>query len=309
MQSNKTCPLVEQYLSYLYTIKGRSICTIKEYCTDLLSFFSWVRRSRSSPINSDFSFADIEFIKSVRLSEMYGFLTYCQSELNSSPGTRARKIVSIRQFWKYLKKTHLISDNIAEKLESPRQPKRIPKYLSLEESVRLLIAAQNAPRDHCILTLLLNCALRVSELAAINLDQVTHDVISVIGKGNKERKVFLTSAAKNSITGWLAIRTQMQVDSPAFFISQKNCRMTVRAIQDVVKKYVLLAGLDPTAISAHTLRHTSATLMYKYGRVDIRSLQKILGHESVATTEIYTHVDESQIQAAVNSNPLVVMFS
>jgi len=266
---------------------------------------------RNKPIrNRNFSCADLEFIKSITLNDMYSYISYCQNDLHSSAGTRARKIVSIRQFWKYLKtKAYLIDNNIAEELETPKMPKRIPKYLTLEESVRLLLESQTSPRDHCIITIFLNCALRLSELASLNVDQVSTDVLSVVGKGNKERKIFLTPAAKNSINNWMQTRNTLNVETKALFISRNNRRITTRALQDVVKKYVRLAGLDDSAISAHKLRHTAATLMYKYGRVDLRSLQQILGHESVATTEIYTHVDESQLQAAVNSNPLAIMFN
>ena len=185
----------------------------------------------------------------------------------------------------------------------------MPRHLSLEESVRFLIACKPSPRDHCILTILLNCALRISELAALNCSQVFTDVLSVVGKGNKERKIYLTPAAKSSISTWLELRNIQKPKADALFISKNNTGMSVRSLQAVVKKYVKIAGFDESTISAHTLRHTSATLMYKYGRVDIRSLQQILGHESIATTEIYTHIDDSQLQAAVNSNPLAIMFS
>ena len=173
----------------------------------------------------------------------------------------------------------------------------------------LLIACKDSPRDHCILTIFLNCALRISKLASLNIDQVSTDVLTVIGKGNKERKIFLTPATKISISTWMQIRNTLEVSTRALFISRNKRQITTKALQNVVKKYVTIAGLDANSISAHKLRHTSATLMYKYGRVDIRSLQQILGHESVATTEIYTHVDESQLQAAVNSNPLAIMFN
>ncbi len=311
MQSNATCPLVEQYLSYLVVIKGRAQNTIKEYRTDLLQFFSYVSDSRNTPVrNNNFDIIDIQFIKSITLKDMYSFIAYCQTVQKASAGTRARKIVSIRQFWKYLKtKAHLIDNNIAEELETPKLPKRIPKHLTLEESVRLLIECKKSPRDHCIMTIFLNCALRLSELASLDIDQVGNDVLTVIGKGNKERKIFLTPAAKKSINVWLQIRNNLNVNSKALFISRNCNRITTRAVQNIVKKYVIASGLDPTAISAHKLRHTAATLMYKYGRVDIRSLQQILGHESVATTEIYTHIDEHQLQSAVNSNPLAMMFN
>ncbi len=311
MQLNKTCTLLEQYLGYLTVIKGRSENTILEYRTDILTFFKYVMETRNQSIeNKNFVFADIGFIKSITLNDMYSFISHCQINLLSSAGTRARKIVSLRQFWKYLKtKAHLIDNNIAEELETPKLPKRNPKYLTLEESVRLLLVCKSSPRDHCIITIFLNCALRLSELASLNIDQINTDILSVVGKGNKERKIFLTPAAKNSISTWMQVRNTIDVPTKALFVSRNKKRITSRALQNVVKKYVQLAGLESSTISAHKLRHTSATLMYKYGRVDLRSLQQILGHESVATTEIYTHIDESQLQAAVNSNPLAMMFS
>lgn len=310
MQSNKTCPLLEQYLGYLTTIKGRSNNTVLEYRTDILHFFSYVAESRAL-VFTDFAFADLDFINSITLTDMYGFITHCQSVLQSSAGTRARKIVSIRQFWKYLKtKAHLISNNIAEELETPKLPKRIPKYLTLEESVRLLIETKSSSaRDNCIITIFLNCGLRLSELAGLNVSQISSDVLTVIGKGSKERRIFVTPAVKQSLAGWLPIRNMLEVHTDALFVSRNHQRITTRAIQNIVKKHIAAAGLNPEEISAHKLRHTAATLMYKYGHVDIRSLQQILGHESIATTEIYTHIDEVQLQAAINANPLAMMFS
>ena len=172
MQSNITCPLVEQYLSYLIVIKGRSENTILEYRTDLLMFFKFILDAHKIPIvDSSFTMVDLEFIKSISLSDMYAFIAHFQTSQKASAGTRARKIVSIRQFWKYLKtKAHLIDNNIAEELETPKLPKCIPKYLKLEESVRLLIQCKKSSRDHCIITIFLNCALRLSELANLNID-------------------------------------------------------------------------------------------------------------------------------------------
>ena len=310
MQSNKSCQIVEQYLSYLVTIKGRSKNTILEYRLDLLQFFRYVDITRSQE-HSDFQLVNIEFIKSICLGDMYGFLAYCQEYLHSSPWTRTRKIVSIRQFWKYLKtKAHIIDNNISEELETPKLPKRIVRCLTLEESVRLLIeSASSSVHDNCIITIFLNCALRLSELESLNVDQVNSDVLSVIGKGNKERRIFITPAVKQSLAKWLPVRDSISISTNALFISRNGGRLTTRSIQNVVKKHILAAGIKPEGLSTHKLRHTSATLMYKYGRVDIRSLQQLLGHESIATTEIYTHVDEIQLQAAVNSNPLAMMFS
>lgn len=310
LQNYKSFPLLDEYLSYLIVIKGRSENTIIEYRTDLLMFFDYVNRSKNSRAKKYvLSHIDAGFIKSVTMSEMYGFIAENKNMKIASAGTRARKIVSIRQFWKYLKnKAHVIDENIAEELETPKIPKRVPKYLNLEESVRLLIASEYSPRNHCIITLFLNCALRLSELTSINVEQVTKDTLNIVGKGNKERVIFLTPATKAAITRWLEARERITTNSAALFITKFGNRMSNRSVQDVVKRCLARANLEHKQLSTHKLRHTAATLMYQYGRVDIRSLQQILGHESIATTEIYTHVDESQLRSAVNSNPLAGMF-
>lgn len=310
MQSDKTCPILEQYLAYLLTIKGRSQNTILEYRMDLLQFFRYIADQRKNT-EIGFEFADADFIRSIQLSDMYGFIAYHQESLYNSAGTRCRKIVSIRQFWKYLKsKAHIIDNNIAEELETPKLPKRIVRCMTLEESVRLLIeSSSSSVRDNCIITIFLNCALRLSELAMLNVEQVDSDVLTVIGKGNKERKIYMTPAVKQALSKWLPIRQMMQVDTNALFISRNHNRLTTRSIQNIVKKHIVASGIDPIGLSTHKLRHTAATLMYKYGHVDIRSLQQILGHESIATTEIYTHVDDNQLHSAVNANPLAMMFN
>lgn len=194
-------------------------------------------------------------------------------------------------------------------MKTPKIPKRIPKYLSLEDSMRLLIKCDDSVRNHCILTVFLNCALRLSELTSMDISHIHRETLSIIGKGNKERKVFLTPATKKAITDWLEVRKAFNPVCDALFITKQGTRITNRAVQDMVKKHIKAVGLDPRKISTHKLRHTAATLMYKYGKVDIRSLQQILGHESIATTEIYTHIDENQLQSAVNSNPLATMFN
>lgn len=260
---------------------------------------------------ADFQFADAGFIRSIQLVDMYGFIAYHQENLRSSPGTRCRKIVSIRQFWKYLKaKVHVIDNNIAEELETPKLPKRIVRCLTLEESVSLLLeSSSSSVRDNCIITIFLNCALRLSELAGLKIDQVDSDILTVVGKGNKERKIYLTPAVKQALGKWLAIRSTLYVDTNALFISRNKQRLTPRSIQNIVKKHIAAAGTNPDGMSTHKLRHTSATLMYKYGHVNIRSLQQVLGYESIATTEIYPHVDDNQLHAAVNANPLAMMFN
>lgn len=305
MGGDISCPLLDQYCGYLSVIKGRSENTIIEYKTDIRMFLKYLVEIGQIKVN----LVDVSALCAITINDMYSFINLSKKSLNISAGTRARRIVSLRQFWKYLIiKAHVLDHNIAEELETPKRPKRIPKYLSLEESMRLLMASQNNTRDHCILTIFLNCALRLSELVSLDVDKVGQDVVNIIGKGNKERKIFLTPSTQKALNRWLQIRRNINIDTNALFVSRNKQRITARAVQDIIKKYVAKAGLDPRFISTHKLRHTAATLMYKYGRVDIRSLQLVLGHESIATTEIYTHIDEQQLSSAVNSNPLAMMF-
>jgi site-specific recombinase XerD len=262
--------ILEDYFSYLTVIKARSPHTISEFRVDLRLLFKFVykRRKPSADPLPDCSFADIKFIKSITLDDMYAFIAYLQKERNCSVATCGRKIISIRQFWKYLKtKAHLIDNNITEELEVPKQAKRIPKYLNLEDSIRLLMSVEDSPRNYCIVTLFLNCALRLAELTNLNVEQISAQSVTVIGKGDKERQIYLTPAAKNAVEA---------------------------------------AGLSQD-ITPHKLRHTAATLLYKHGNVDIRALKEILGHESLNTTQIYTHLDDHQLQTAVNTNPLAGM--
>lgn len=272
---NQTFELLEQYLNYLLVIKGRSNNTAIEYRTDIIMFMKFIINKSKQKI--EIADIDIELIKNITLNDMYSFITHCQINNKSCAGTRARKIVSIRQFWKYLKtKAHLLENNVAEELETPKIPKRIPKYLTLEQSVRLLIECEKNIRDRCIITLFLNCALRLSELVNIDVEQVNGETLSVIGKGNKERKIFLTPATKKAITDWLEVRHLKNPVDNALFITRKGTRITPRTVQDIVKKYIKKAGLDTKKLSVHKLRHTAATLMYQYGKTDIRSLQQIL---------------------------------
>jgi site-specific recombinase XerC len=186
---------------------------------------------------------------------MYNFITYCGVERKVTAATRARKIVSMRQFWKYLKtKAHLLDNNIAEELESPKLPKRMPKYLSLEESIRLLIESEKSPRDYCILTLFLNCALRLSELVSLDVSQITSESIKIIGKGNKERRIFNTPATMKALAVWLEKRNNMNPQTDALFITKNGTRITNRSVQDVVKKYLEQAGFGERGLSTHKLR-------------------------------------------------------
>jgi len=177
LKNNKTCALLEQYLSYLVVVKGRSPLTSEEYRIDCLLLAEFVKRKRGVPDDvltlRDFSDVDIDFIRSITVADMYDFISYCGEVRKVTVSTRARKIVSIWQFWKYLEyKAHLLENNVAEELETPKLPKRMPQYLSLDESIRLLIASEKSARDYCILTIFLNCALRLSELVNLNMEQI-----------------------------------------------------------------------------------------------------------------------------------------
>jgi site-specific recombinase XerD len=230
----------------------------------------------------------------------------------ASAATRSRKIASLRSFFHYLKsKRRIITEDPSLELESPKQSRRLPKYLTLEESKRLLSSVSETPktfssRDYCILTLFLNCGLRLSELVHINVKDIQEDIVKVLGKGSKERTIYLNSACISSLEEWIADRSRLgnRKEMDALFISRLGTRISNKQVEVIVKNYLKSSGIDSKRYSVHKLRHTAATLMYKYGKVDIRSLQQILGHESIATTEIYTHIDSDQLHNAVESNPL-----
>lgn len=307
----KSMVLLDEYLNYLEVIKGRSHNTVIEYRTDILMFLDFIceKRGIKNRDKYDVSMVNADFLNGITLSEMYDFVGFCQTKKMSSPGTRSRKIVSIRQFWKYLKnKRHVLEENVAEELETPKQPKRLPKHLTLEESVRLLMMAEESKRDYCILTIFLNCALRLSELISLDVDMVQKDTISIVGKGDKERTIFLTPATKKAINDWLAEREILGITERALFTSKFGTRLTGRAVEDIVKKYLKKAGIEKLGWSCHLLRHTACTMMYQYGNADLLSLQTIMGHTSVATTQIYASASKQQLENAVNANPLSSMF-
>lgn len=318
-------PTLQNYFDYLYAVLGRSDLTIKEYRYDLLQFFRYLldkkrhitRKANISPKQSkayDYTGLDLELINQVQLHDLYAFLAYLKKEKNASSANRSRKIACLRNFFSFLySKVHLIHQNPAAELESPKQSKRHPKYLEMDESIQLLktAAKQNttfSERDYCILTLFLNCGLRLSELCALNVEDWKDNHLRVIGKGNKERLVYLNHACLDALHKYMDIRSTEGVkDKQALFISRQKNRIAKPTVQLMVKKQLAMAGLDAHSLSTHKLRHTAATLMYKYGEVDIRTLQQILGHSSVSTTEIYTHLDQSLLEKAMSNNPLSEM--
>jgi integrase/recombinase XerD len=310
--------IVSDFLSYMENIKGKSKNTVKEYFYDLRMFLKYIKHIKKNN-DKNINFTDsiesiniidinIDIIKTITLSDLYSYMTYLTRERNLNAPSRARKVASIRSFMKYLTdKAKLLDHNPASELESPKILKKLPKYLNIDESIQLLdsIDGENQKRDYAILTLFLNCGLRLSELVDININRISDDTLVVIGKGAKERTIYLNEACLDALKGYMAERPADNVkDKNALFLSKRKQRISNKTVQYIVKKYIKSAGLDPERYSAHKLRHTAATLMYKYGKVDIRALQEILGHESISTTEIYTHVDNSQLRAAVENNPL-----
>lgn len=312
---------VNSFLDYTITILNKSPNTVKEYNYDIANFLKYIKKQQFGLSNEKdikdikINDMDISVLKKVSLQDIHGYISYMARELKSSPATRARKISSIRVFFKYLSsKAKLLEINPAQDLETPKLGKRIPKYLSLEESKKLLNVTQNEDnrnniRDYAIITLFLNCGMRLSELVNINISDIdfSESKMTVIGKGNKERTIYLNKACMKAIEDYLSIRPHDRVKNDsrdALFLSERKERISNRSVQDIVKKELLKAGLDIKKYSVHKLRHTAATLMYQYGDVDIRALQELLGHESISTTEIYTHVNDERVRNAVESNPL-----
>ena len=295
--------ILKNFLTQKLTIEGRSPNTVKEYYYDLSGFLSYIKE-----IKGHSGEIDIDFIKTIELNDIYNYLMYISTEKNNSARTRSRRVSSIKSFFKYLHiKVKLIENNPTEALDAPKTIKALPRYLELDESKRLLscIDGRHKERDFAILTLFLNCDLRLSELVGINLTDIKKDSLVVKGKGNKERTIYLNSACRSALDDYLKVRPKLNLkDEKALFISGQNNRIYFKTVQFLVKKYIAAAGLDPLKYSTHKLRHTAATLMYKYGKVDVRALQEILGHEQLSTTQIYTHVSNDMIKEAVDRNPL-----
>ncbi|WP_312698954.1 tyrosine recombinase XerC [Sedimentibacter sp.] len=312
---NDLCPApLSDFLEYALSIKGRSEKTVSEYYLDLRTFYRFlVIRFKLSPTVKEFENIDINLVtldtlKKVKIMDLHSFIAYIDRERNNSNRTKARKIACLRSFFKYLYSiVKLIPENPALDLETPKRNSRLPVALTLNESRNLLtsISGSNEKRDYAIITLFLNCGLRLSELIGINIDKIKGDTLTVVGKGNKERTIYLNDACIKAIEEYLEVRSDAKPGHEnALFISNRKTRFTQKGVQHMVDKYLKESGLSGMNYSPHKLRHTAATLMYQYGHVDIRALQEILGHESVSTTQIYTHINKEQLRDAVKQNPL-----
>lgn len=327
MINNKENPeFLNSFLQYSSVILNKSQNSVKEYNYDLSNFFKFMSNhlglsSEEDIKETDIHSLDTDFLKKITLEDIHSYLYYLKGTYDSKPATLARKASTIRVFFSYMtnNKENELEINPAQNLENPKLDKRQPKYLTLDESKKLLKACEsptpngsnrNTERDFAIITLFLNCGMRLSELVSIDLKDIKFDEckLTVIGKGNKERTIYLNKACMEAINKYLTVRPPKDKIKPkhenALFLSERLERISKRTVQYIVDKELAKAGLDTTKYSTHKLRHTAATLMYQYGNVDIRALQELLGHESISTTEIYTHVANVQVRDAVERNPL-----
>ena len=307
-------PILRDFLVYHETIQGHSKRTVDEYYLDLRNFFRFLKRSKKL-ISKDVTFDDISIddvdlnlVRDTSLTDIYSYMNYLSRDRGLNKASRARKVATIRSFYKYLtNKAKLLETNPVQDLDSPRLKKSLPKYLNLDESMDLLdnVEGKNASRDYCILTLFLNCGLRISELVGLNVSDVRDDQLRVLGKGNKERILYLNDSCQQALCDWLTERNSLTlVDKNALFVTLQNRkRISTAAVHKLVKKHLAAAGLDSTQYSSHKLRHTAATLMLQNG-VDVRTLQEVLGHDHLNTTQIYTHVDNEDLRTAAKANPL-----
>lgn len=316
-------PLFLEFSNYKIAVQGRSKLTVEQYLLDLDQFFRYLLCSRNHKNNrfsqeqfeeQSLDEVDIPLCGSVSPAEIIAFVGWEASERDNKPAARARKLSAIRSFYKFLTSSkHYLTENPARDIESPRVKQALPKFLTLEESLLLLDTiradgeSKTMRRDYCMVTLFLNCGMRLSELVGISLSDIDPELRSlrVVGKGNKERMIYLNEACKESIVEWLRTRSQQDIqDKNALFLSNRGIRISNKTVQYTVYKYLDKAGLGNRKLSTHKLRHTAATLMYQEGGVDVRVLKDILGHAQLNTTQIYTHVSNSQMEEAMAKNPL-----
>lgn len=325
MKKFADCPqILRDFLTYHENIKGQSPRTISEYYLDLRMFLRFIRLMRNDmPMNTpleDIPIKDIdlEFVRQITTSDVFDFLSYLANdrplnpdstytEYGIEPSARSRKLSAIKSFYKYLTiRTKQLTENPVADLEYPKLRKSLPKYLTMSQAAALLqaVSGQNAKRDYAILMLFLNCGIRRSELVGLNISDVYEDRIRVVGKGNKERFVYFGSACHKAIEAYMVERNKMVLtDNRALFGSRNGNRISVTAVHRLVDKALLKAGLDTTQFSAHKLRHTAATMMLS-GGVDVKTVQEVLGHENLNTTQIYTHIESTELKLAAEANPL-----
>lgn len=311
--------ILMDFLEYHSTVRGHSDKTVAGYYIDLKILFRYLKRRRGlvepgTPFNEiDITDIDLDFIKSIRIEELYRYQSFSPEKQNSSnalsAASRCRRTSSVKSFFNYLTvKRHLLDFNICQELDMPKRQASLPRYLEETECEHLL-AACDGPfelRDYCIIMLFMSCGLRVSELVSLNTTDIYEDHLRVIGKGNKERVIYFAEGCREAIDDYLLVRNEEKLppdQKKALFISRDNRRISVRGVQKMIDKKLKLAGLDSSRYSPHKLRHTAATLMLKNG-VDTRALQEVLGHSNLNTTQIYTHLDNAALHEAALANPI-----
>jgi site-specific recombinase XerD len=306
-------PLLGDFLNYLETIKGKSKRTVSEYYLDLRTFYRFCGLRYKLTDEKVFDEIDItsfneDFLNKIKLQDLHSYISFVDKYRKNNNKTKARKVASVRSYFKYLHNVINATDkNPSEALESPKIDARLPVHLTLDEAKMLLnnIEGKFKTRDYAIITIFLNCGVRLSELVSIDINKIKDDTLTVIGKGNKERTVYLNASCKKAINEYIKERNEpLKGHENALFLSSRRTRISPKAIQHLLKKHLINASLASKKYSPHKLRHTAATLMYQYGDVDIRALQEILGHENVSTTQIYTHINEERLKNAVDKNPL-----
>ena len=320
----KTFPqFLRDYASYTAVIKGNSEKTVCEYLLDLRTFFRFMTmRKAGLTLNSDefekISIRDMSIndIRDVSAQNIIDYLMFAGFERANNTTTRMRKLSSLKSFFHYAyAKRHYIDSNPTSDVDAPKKSKTLPRYLTVNEAVKLLEAVKNDTeskttiRDYAIITLFLNTGMRLSELVSLNIESFDSQLttVKVLGKGSKERIIYLNDAAKNAVKDYIRIRLNpryIRTEDTAFFLSGRQTRISAKTVQWVVYKYLDIAGLGARGLSVHKLRHTAATLMYQTGKVDIRVLKDILGHEQLNTTQIYTHVVDRNLEEAMGNNPL-----
>ena len=312
------CPeYLKSFLFYMETILNRSPRTVDAYYVDLRLYLSFLYyKNNSLPLdteNVDISNLPIEYLKKATLNDIYEYLHFVSRERNNNAKTRARKTSSLRRFYNYLTvKAGLLSTDPTKELEMPSQKKSLPKYLTLEESFTILNGVNTADkeRDYCILTLFLNCGMRLSELVGINLSDIRDTgegtTLRLLGKGNKERIVYLNVACVAAVKAYLEVRgkdKKVIKDKNALFLNRSGARLSGRRVEQIIEKILADNGLSGRGLSPHKLRHTAATMLYQHSGVDILVLKELLGHANVGTTEIYTHLSNKELKKAADNSP------
>lgn len=312
-------PDIVEYVRYLEVIAGKSANTAFSYYCDLRGFSRFMKRRRGL-VPADAEMKEIDpkgldtaFWAEVTKEDIYEYLYFLNRECGNKKSSTARRLASLHGFYDYLvNQVNKLSADPTAAIHPPKQDKVLPKYLTAEQSIDLLESTQSQSdfpeRDYCMVVLFLNCGMRLAELVGMDLEDIDLEnrQIRLFGKGHKERMVYLNDACMEALQLYLRKRNTMEGLSPkekAVFITRRRKeRISNRRVEQLVTGAMKAAGLK--GFSTHKLRHTAATLMYQTGNVDILTLKQLLGHSSVSTTQIYTHLQEFQVRAAIEENPL-----